>query len=377
VRHLLVTNDFPPKIGGIQSYLWELWRRLPPDEAVVMTADHADAEAFDAASPIRIERTREPVLLPTPSLARRIERLAAEVEADLVLLDPALPLGHLGPRLERPYGLVLHGAEIAIPGRLPGPRNLLARTLRGAQVVVAAGGYPADEAERAAGRGLPVVLVPPGVDTVRFRPLEPDARAAARSRFGIAADATVVASISRLVPRKGMDVLIRAAARMAPAHPDMQVVIGGAGRDERRLRRLVASSGAPVRLLGRIETADVAKVFGTADVFAMACRTRWLGLEQEGFGIVFLEAAACGVPQVAGNSGGAAEAVVDGETGLVVDDPGSVTEVAAALTSLVDDPAQRQRMGEAGRQRVADEFSYDLLADHLRAELVAVTGGSS
>lgn len=373
----MVTNDFPPKIGGIQSYLWELWRRLPPDEAVVMTADHADAEAFDAASPIRIERTREPVLLPTPSLARRIERLAAEVEADLVLLDPALPLGHLGPRLERPYGLVLHGAEIAIPGRLPGPRNLLARTLRGAQVVVAAGGYPADEAERAAGRGLPVVLVPPGVDTVRFRPLEPDARAAARSRFGIAADATVVASISRLVPRKGMDVLIRAAARMAPAHPDMQVVIGGAGRDERRLRRLVASSGAPVRLLGRIETADVAKVFGTADVFAMACRTRWLGLEQEGFGIVFLEAAACGVPQVAGNSGGAAEAVVDGETGLVVDDPGSVTEVAAALTSLVDDPAQRQRMGEAGRQRVADEFSYDLLADHLRAELVAVTGGSS
>jgi phosphatidylinositol alpha-1,6-mannosyltransferase len=372
VRHLLVTNDFPPKIGGIQSYLWELWRRLPADEAVVLTAPHAGSEAFDAASPIRIERTREPVLLPTPSLARRIDQLATEVGADLVLLDPALPLGHLGPALAHPYGLVLHGAEITVPGRVPGPRSVLARTLRGAQVVVAAGGYPADEAERAADRGLPVVLVPPGVDTDRFRPLDADERALARTRFGIGVDATVVVSVSRLVPRKGMDVLIRAAQRLGRIHPDLEVVIGGAGRDDRRLRRLIADLGAPVRLLGRVDDADMPLFYGAGDVFAMDCRNRWLGLEQEGFGIVFLEAAACGVVQVAGSSGGAAEAVEHDHTGLVVDDPRSTAELAAALGTLIADPVRRRQMGTAARARVVADFSYDGLAAHLRRELVTL-----
>lgn len=375
MRHLLVTNDFPPKIGGIQSYLWELWRRLPPSEAVVLTTPHAGSEAFDAAAPIRVERSTEPVLLPTRSLARRIDRLATEVGADLVLLDPALPLGHLGPALSHPYGLVLHGAEITVPGRVPGPRSVLARTLRGAAVVVAAGGYPADEAERAAGRGLPVILVPPGVDTERFRPLDDAERAVARKRFGISVDATVVASVSRLVPRKGMDVLIRAAQRLGRIHPDLEVVIGGAGRDDRRLRRLVAEVGAPVRLLGRVDDADLPQLYGAADVFAMDCRNRWLGLEQEGFGIVFLEAAACGVAQVAGSSGGAAEAVVHDRTGLVVDDPRSTAELTAALGSLIGDPSRRDRMGVAARNRVVAEFSYDGLAAHLRAELATLVAG--
>src|SRR3954470_3030377 len=130
-RHLLVTNDFPPKVGGIQSYLWELWRRLPHDEVTVLTTPHAGTEAFDAAQPYRVVRTREPVLLPTPSLRRRIDALAAEIGAKLVVLDPALPVGPLGPSLELPYALVLHGAEITVPGRLPASRQLLARTLRG------------------------------------------------------------------------------------------------------------------------------------------------------------------------------------------------------------------------------------------------------
>jgi phosphatidylinositol alpha-1,6-mannosyltransferase len=372
VKHLLVTNDFPPKIGGIQSYLWELWRRLPPEEAAVLTTAHPGAAAFDQAAPISVERVDERVMVPTASLVRRIDETARRVGADLVLLDPALPLGHLGPHLERPYGVVLHGAEVTVPGRVPGPRHLLARVLNGAQVVVAAGGYPADEGERAARRGLPVVVVPPGVDTDRFRVLEPAERSKVRARHGLADDAQVVVSVSRLVPRKGMDVLIEAAAELAPRQPRLTVLIGGTGRDQRRLQRLVERTGAPVRLLGRVEDEDLAPLYGAADLFVMACRNRWMGLEQEGFGIVFLEAAACGVAQVAGRSGGAHEAVADGVTGLVVDEPSSARVLSDAIGSLLDDPARRATMGAAGRHRAVAEFSYDVLAAGLRDELAQV-----
>ena len=365
MSHLLVTNDFPPKVGGIQSYLWELWRRLDPASFTVLTTPYEGAEEWDAGQPFRVVRTAEKVLLPTPSLARRIDALAAEVGADLVVLDPALPLGLLGPRLARPYGLVLHGAEVTVPGRLPGGRQVLGRVLRGAVEVIAAGGYPAAEGERAAGRRLPVTIVPPGVDPQRFLPLGAEARAKARALFDLPADGRLVVSLSRLVPRKGMDVLIEAAALLAPDRPDLAVAIGGSGRDRPRLERLVARTGAPVHLLGRVAEDDLPGLYGCADVYAMLCRNRWAGLEQEGFGIVFLEAAACGVPQVAGASGGAAEAVEDGVTGVVVAAPDDPRAVAAALVPLLDEPDLCAAMGAAARRRAETAFSYDVLAARL------------
>jgi phosphatidylinositol alpha-1,6-mannosyltransferase len=365
VPHLLVTNDFPPKLGGIQSYLWELWRRLPPDSFTVLTTPHDAAGAWDAAQPFRIERVTQKMLLPTTAMVRRIDALAAETGARLVMLDPALPVGRVGPRLRLPYGVVLHGAEVTVPGRLPITRRQLGRVLRSAVEVIAAGGYPADEAELAAGRSLPVTVVPPGVDTERFRPLDPEQRAKARARFGLPEDGRVILSLSRLVPRKGMDVLIEAAARLEPTRPDLVVAIGGSGRDRSRLDRLVSRTRAPVRMLGRVPDDDLAELYGCADLFAMLCRDRWGGLEQEGFGIVFLEAAACGVPQVAGDSGGAAEAVADGETGLVVGRPAEVSAAAAALAELLDDPDRRRSMGAAARDRIVAEFGYDRLASRL------------
>jgi phosphatidyl-myo-inositol dimannoside synthase len=365
VSHLLVTNDFPPKLGGIQSYLWELWRRLDPDSFTVLTTPQHDAAAWDAAQAFRVERVPQRMLMPTAAMVRRIDALAGETGAGLVVLDPALPVGLVGPRLRMPYGVVLHGAEVTVPGRLPVGRQLLGRVLRGAAEVIAAGGYPASEAERAAGRPLPVTVVPPGVDTERFRPLDPEARAKARARFGLPEDGRVILSLSRLVPRKGMDVLIEAAERLAPDRTDLVVAIGGTGRDRSRLDRLVSRAGGRVRMLGRVPDDDLAELYGCADVFAMLCRTRWGGLEQEGFGIVFLEAAACGVPQVAGDSGGAAEAVVDGETGLVVGRPADAGAVAAALAGLLDDPDSRQAMGADARSRAAAAFGYDRAAGRL------------
>ena len=365
MKHLLVTNDFPPKIGGIQSLLWEWWRRLPPDSFVVLTSPYAGAAAFDATQPFRIERVREPVLLPHPVMVRRINDLADEIGASLVVLDPAVPLGLVGPSLRLPYDVVIHGAEVTVPGRLPGTRQALGAVLRGARNVVSAGEYAAREAERAAGQTLPVTVVPPGVDIERFRPLTAAERDAARSRLGLPVDAELVVSISRLVPRKGFDVAIRAVAALAAGRPRLCLAIAGSGRDERRLRRMAADLHAPVRFLGRVGHDDLPLLYGCADVFTMACRTRWGGLEQEGFGVVFVEAAACATPQIAGDSGGAAEAVVDGVTGRVLSRPERWGDVAAAIEELLDDDTMRAAMATASRERAVAEFSHDVLTRRL------------
>jgi phosphatidylinositol alpha-1,6-mannosyltransferase len=235
--------------------------------------------------------------------------------------------------------------------------------------VIAAGGYPAAEAGRLVGAGLPVAVVPPGVDVDRFRLRSEPERAAARLAAGLPVDGRLVVGMSRLVPRKGFDVLIAAAALLGPDRPDLIVALAGAGRDRGRLERLVAATGAPVRFLGFVADDDLPGLLGAADAFAMPCRNRWGGLEQEGFGIVFLEAAACGVPGVAGSSGGSSEAVVSGETGFVVDWPEDPVAVAGALGRLLDDGELRCRQGAAARRRAEERFSYDrlatVLADHL------------
>jgi phosphatidylinositol alpha-1,6-mannosyltransferase len=364
VTSLLVTNDFPPKVGGIQSYLYELWRRLPPEETHVLTTPYTGAADWDAAQPFSIERVRRRVLLPAPGLSRRVDAMAREREADVIFLDPVLPLGLVGRRLHAaPHVLIAHGAEVNVPGRLPGSRTLARRVLRAASGLVAAGEYPARAAARVAGAALPTLVVPPGVDPDRFRLLSAGDRQRARRRFGIDPDRPLVFGLSRLVPRKGFDVLIDAVAGLDPR---VQLAVGGAGRDARRLARRAADRGITDRctFLGRVPEADLADLYGCADVFAMLCRERWGGLEAEGYGIVFVEAAACGVPSIAGRSGGSHEAVVDGETGFVVD-PHDVGGVRAALDRLLGDDALRERLGAAARQRAVDELTYDRQVERL------------
>jgi phosphatidylinositol alpha-1,6-mannosyltransferase len=358
---LLVTNDFPPKLGGIQSYLYELWRRLPPDETTVFTTVHEGSVAWDAQQAFRVVRARHKVLLPTRALTRAVDALAREVGADVIFLDPMLPLGLIGPRLQSaPYVVITHGAEITLPASAPGLRGLGRRVLRGAAAVVAAGGYPARQATRVAGRELPGVVVPPGVDGERFRPLAADQRAAERARLGLHPDRPLVLGLSRLVPRKGFDVVIDAVAGL----PDVHLALAGVGRDLARLERRARRSGADVTFLGRVSESELSRLYGCADAFAMCCRERWAGIEAEGFGIVFLEAAACAVPAVAGRSGGADEAVVDGETGYVVA-PRDVMSVRAALDVLCHDAARRVDMGRAARERALAEYSYDGLVARL------------
>jgi phosphatidylinositol alpha-1,6-mannosyltransferase len=257
---------------------------------------------------------------------------------------------------------------------------VLRRVLDGAAGVLAAGTYPAEEASRAAGHPLPGLVIPPGVDVDRFRPVDDAAaRAATRKRYGLPESAPVVLGLSRLVPRKGFDVLIDAAARLFRrrfpasrpadgAEHEVHLAIAGNGRDRDRLARRAARAGLGDRfhLLGRVPDDDLPTLYGAADVFAMCCRERWGGLEAEGFGIVFLEAAACAVPAVAGRSGGAWEAVEDGVTGFVVD-PLDAGAVADAVARLLEDPALRHTMGAAARTRAETVFAYDHLATRLES----------
>ena len=375
MSHLLVTNDFPPKVGGIQSLLWEWWRRLPPERVTVLTTPYDKAAEFDARSPIRIVRSKQKVLLPTRAVRDEILALVRETQADLVVLDPALPLGWLGPSLARrgvPYAVVLHGAEVTVPGRLPITKALLSRVLRGSIHVIAAGNYPLAEAERAAGCSLSATVIPCGVDTHRLRPVADEAeRNQLRCQLGLPLTnaGPLVVSASRLVPRKGMDRLIDAAAILAPELPGLVVAISGSGRDHARLERRVADRAKhtpiDVRLMGRLSDDDLAALYRCGDLYAMVCRNRWFGLEQEGFGIVFVEAAASGVAQMAGASGGAADAVLDGVTGRIVACPRDARAVAGVRRELLSDRAALLAMGQRSRARAVAELDNDRLAQRL------------
>ncbi len=362
VKHLLVTNDFPPKIGGIQNLLYEWWRRLPSESFAVLTSPYSGSKQFDAAQSFEIRRTREPVLLPHPLMVHKINKMAKQFGAELVVLDPALPLGLIGPNLNLPYAVVLHGAEIVVPGRLPVVSRLLARVLNNAELIIASGSYPAAEASRVCRSSKRIEVITPGVDIQRFKVLSSEQRIEARKQFGVAEDAELIVGISRLVPRKGFDVLIRAVARLAIEFPKLRLIVGGDGRDRARLERIARELMSPTTFLGRVSDDDLPKLYGCADINAMLCRSRWMGLEQEGFGIVFAEAAACGVPQIAGRSGGASDAVDHNITGLIVEDPTRVDDVVSSLRRLLVDKSQLLKMGQASRLRAENLFDYDKLA---------------
>ena len=371
-RHLLVTNDFPPKTGGIQVYLHELWSRLEAGRASVLTASsHPDAARFDASSHVVVERVATSTLfLPTWRAYRDIEAAIDRHQPDLVLLDPAWPLGLLGPRLSRPYGVVLHGAEVAIPGRIPLVATSLRYVLKHATVAICAGGYAEAEVRRIAAEYTgPVIQIPPGVDTSRFTPLSRVERHQVRADLGFGEDEFLIASYSRLVPRKGMDTLIRASARLAESLGQVRVVIGGEGRDRARLERLAEKLRAPVTFLGRVDDDLLPRWIAASDLMVMDCRSRWFGLEQEGFGIVFVEAAACALAQVAGRSGGSDEAVLDGVTGVVMANPRSDRDLADTISELVLDEDRRCAYAQRARELAQANFAWDVLANELSTRL--------
>ncbi|RLV08358.1 alpha-(1-2)-phosphatidylinositol mannosyltransferase [Streptomyces griseocarneus] len=375
-KTLIVTNDFPPRPGGIQAFLHNMALRLDPADIVVYAStwkrgqEGAEATArFDAEQPFRVVRDRTTMLLPTPRVTRRAVGLLREHGCSSVWFGAAAPLGLMAPALRRAGARRLvgttHGHEAGW-AQLPASRQLLRRIGEGTDTLTYLGEYTRSRiagalTDEAAAR---MVQLPPGVDEKTFHP--GSGGEAVRARLGLA-DRPVVVCVSRLVPRKGQDTLILAMPRILAAVPDAVLLVVGGGPYEQDLRRLADETGvaASVRFTGAVPWEELPAHYGAGDVFAMPCRTRRGGLDVEGLGIVYLEASATGLPVVAGDSGGAPDAVLDGETGFVVAG-GSPAQSADRIVTLLRDPALRRRMGERGRAWVEERWRWDLLAGRLR-----------
>ncbi|SEL75056.1 glycosyltransferase family 4 protein [Rhodococcus maanshanensis] len=368
-RTLLVTNDFPPRPGGIQSYLQSFANALPADELVVYAPRwRGDShKKFDARQPFEVVRHPTTLMLPTPLVARRAAKLVRSRECDSVWFGAAAPLALLAPGLRRAGAervvASTHGHEVGW-SMLPGARQALRRIGNTTDTVTFVSKYTRGRFASAFGAGAALEHLPPGVDTEVFRP-DPAARAELRARYGLG-DRPTVLCLSRLVPRKGQDVLIRALPRIRESIDGAVLVIVGGGPYQGRLHTLARDTGMEEHVVftGTVPSAELAAHHTIADVFAMPCRTRGAGLDVEGLGIVFLEASAAGVPVIAGRSGGAPETVRENETGHVVDGR-SVRQVADSVISVLADRDRAAAMGAAGRAWVSEQWRWDALAAKL------------
>ncbi|MCP1386737.1 glycosyltransferase family 4 protein [Corynebacterium sp. TA-R-1] len=372
---LLVTNDFPPTVGGIQSYLRdyvdEFVRRKGPQAITVFasTQDTAAAAAWDATQPYEIVRWPRAIMVPTPATARRMAELIRERGIETVWFGAAAPLALMGASAKRAgvkrVVATTHGHEVGW-SMLPGARQALRTIGRNADTVTYISEYTLARIRPAFGSRPQYVALPSGVDTAYFRPASAETVRATRATLGVG-EAPLIVCASRLVARKGQDQLIKALPEVRRQAPGARLVIVGDGAYRRSLERL-ARSTAGVRFTGAVERDALRDIVAAADAFAMPARTRGGGLDVEGLGIVYLEAQACEVPVVAGDSGGAPETVTP-ETGFVVDGR-DARAIAARISSLLNDADLRRRMGEAGRRHVAEAYSWEVLGSRLAATLM-------
>jgi phosphatidylinositol alpha-1,6-mannosyltransferase len=312
-RTLVVTNDFPPRRGGIETYVRSWCDARSPDEVVVHTARMPGAPESDRTRPYPVVRDPARVLLPTPTVGRRVEATLQRYACDRVLFGASVPLGLLAPRLRRAgvshLTAMTHGHEVWWAA-LPGTRALLRSVGDSVDLLTYVSDYCRDRiapalSPEAAARLEPLV---PVVDRARFHP--GCGGDAVRHRLGIAPEAPVVVCVGRLVRRKGQDTLVRIWPEVLARFPGAVLLLVGDGPDRRRLRAMARARGVEesVRFTGSVPWEEVPAHLDAGDVFAMPCRDRWGGLEVEAFGIVYLEAAACGLTIVPGRSGGAVEA---------------------------------------------------------------------
>ncbi|QKW35158.1 glycosyltransferase family 4 protein [Actinomadura sp. NAK00032] len=367
-KTLFVTNDFPPRPGGIQAFVHGLAARRPAGSVVVYAPAWKGAAEFDARQPFPVVRHPGSLMLPEPGVLRRAAEVLRAEGCDSVVFGAAAPLGLLAPALRRRGAGrlvgITHGHEAGWAA-LPVARRLLRRIGDDLDVLTYLGEYTRTRLARALAPPAAARLarLAPGVDEKVFH--RNTGGEEIRARHGLA-DRPVVVCVSRLVPRKGQDALIHAWPHVLRQRPDAALLLVGGGPYRAALQRLAASLGVDrsVVFTGGVSWEELPAHYDAGDVFAMPCRTRRRGLDVEGLGIVYLEASATGLPVVAGDSGGAPDAVLDGETGLVV--PGrSVAGIATALTGLLADPARARAMGERGRAWIEREWRWEVQAARL------------
>ena len=370
---LLVTNDFGPRAGGIETFLIGLLERLPNGEVVVYTSKQDDTKSYDAAwlaeHGVRVYRDRSRVLLPTPRVVRALRKIIRDEGITRVWFGAAAPLG-ISARWLRIEGVtkifaMTHGHELWW-AKLPPFSWALRFASRSIDHFTYLGGFTASALRRVIPAGK-LIRIAPGIDTKNFAPRD---SSALRSELGLAKVPTII-SVGRLVHRKGQDRLIQALPKIKERIGAINLIFVGEGPYEKRLRKITEELGVgnEVHFLGRVQYSRLAEYFSLGDVFVMPCRSRAFGLEVEGLGIVFLEASATGLPVIAGDSGGAPDALLAGETGLLV--PGNdLDAIAEAAITLLEDPNLRAQYGKRGREWILSDWDWAIWSERFNKLLM-------
>lgn len=363
---LFVTNDFGPRAGGIETFIIGLIQRRPFGQTIVYTSSQPESEQYDADwmknYGVRVIRDRSKILLPTPRVAFKLRHIIKSEGITTAAFGAAAPLGLLSASMKRAGVLrtvaLTHGHEVWWAKVFP--FNILLRRI-GATVDVLT--YLGEFTRNAIASALTakaksaMVKIAPGIDVDHFSPSD---ASALRQSLGLA-DKKVIVSVGRLVHRKGQDHLIESMPEILEVVPNAHLLLVGQGPYREYLQQLVTKNALEdsVTFIGRIQYADLPQYICVGDIFAMPSRSRLMGLEVEGLGIVYLEASACGLPVLAGNSGGAPDAVLHNETGLVVDGTDNKQIATAAIELLTKEDSAR-KMGEVGRQWIIGKWRWEI-----------------
>jgi phosphatidylinositol alpha-1,6-mannosyltransferase len=373
---LCITNDFGPRAGGIETFVIGLIERLPKNSVIVYTSSQEGSEPFDQGwlqnYGVRVIRDKSKVLLPSFRVGRAVRKVLREESISTVFFGAAAPLGLLAHGLRRAGAkrivALTHGHEVWWAKLWPFSWAIR-RIGNGVDHLTYLGSYTRSQISRALSQRAidSMVKIAPGIDTEHFSPRS-DA-ATLRAELGLA-DKKVIVSVGRLVHRKGQDTLIEAMPQILKAIPDAHLLFIGEGPYKDYLIKRVNELGInqAISFIGRIQYVELPRYICVGDIFAMPSRSRLAGLEVEGLGIVYLEASACGLAVIGGKSGGAPDAVLEGETGFAVDGRSS-GDVADAAIRLLKNPQLAKQMGIRGRQWIVDEWRWELWADRFTSLL--------
>jgi phosphatidylinositol alpha-1,6-mannosyltransferase len=373
---LCITNDFGPRAGGIESFVIGLVERFPRNSVIVYTSSQPGDLEWDAKwlanFGVKVIRDRSKILLPTFRVRRNLRKIVKIEKVESVFFGAAAPLGLLAKGL-RSAGVkkivaLTHGHEVWWSKVFP---FNVALFLIGNSVdnLTYLGSYTKSQISRAlsAKAEQAMVKIAPGIDTEHFKPSQESRKT--RTALGIE-EKKVIVSVGRLVHRKGQDRLIQALPKIQREIPNVHLLLVGQGPYQKHLEKIAKNLGVSdlITFVGRVQSVDLPNYICAGDIFAMPSRSRLAGLEVEGLGIVYLEASACGLPVLAGNSGGAPDAVVEGVTGFCVNG-NDIDEIATKSVELLADSTLAKKMGEQGRAWVEQNWRWEIWSDKFQGLL--------
>ena len=373
---LLVTNDLGPRAGGIESFVLSLVERVPKGCLIIYTSTQKGSAPFDAQLLERfgavVIRDRAKILLPTPRVNHRAVKILKQYQIKTVWFGAAAPLALMAKQLRTSGATNIvalsHGHEIWW-AKIPILKQLLRKIIKDVDHLGYLGQFTKGEIVKASNQIDKFVQIAPGIDTDHFMPKS--ARADLIKKYRLE-DRRVIVSVGRLVHRKGQDKLIESLPKILQSFPDAVLLLVGEGPIKQMLKNTAKQSGVTNQVIfaGRVQHIDLPDYICLGEVFAMPVRSRFAGLEVEGLGIVYLEASACGLPVIVGNSGGATDAVIDGVTGLLVDGT-DITQISDAICKLLSDKQAAKQMGMAGRGWVIENWQINTWSEKFNKLLLA------